>query len=187
MNGIREYHLNSRVFQLSQMNDPVYGLTSSDGAFSHDQVPIEISDKNEKTIETTGVDEVYDAVGKGADVKRFCTLNLIIPMTPRADGKNHPKLHVVFKGKYQSADEWHDQNERSEWDEDVVVSFQENAWVDTKTHIHFLEHVVGPLNAAFEELGMRGVVFEDNLASHGTGPDSSNLFWEGRPYDGRSK
>ena len=50
----------------------------------------------------------------------------------------------------------------------MVVSFQENAWVDTPTHIHGLKSVLGPIDKHLEELEgeMRGLVLEDNLSTH---------------------
>ena len=57
-------------------------------------------------------------------------------MKMHPDKANFAKAHVVFSGKSQTADEWHDQDERALCDNEVVVSFQENAWVDTSAHIH---------------------------------------------------
>ena len=48
----------------------------------------------------------------------------------------------------------------------MVVSFQENAWVDTKTHLHGLSEVMGPINEHLGKIKMKGVQFEDNLSSH---------------------
>ena len=76
MEKIREYHIATRAFQLSENNDSMYGFTAPSFVFSHDQVPIELADKNETTIDTLGIDEVYDSTGKDEDRKRFCTLNL---------------------------------------------------------------------------------------------------------------
>ena len=52
------------------------------------------------TIDTTGVDEVYDAVTNTVDEKRFASLNVTVPMELREDEKNFPKAHIVFKGKF---------------------------------------------------------------------------------------
>ena len=81
-----------------------------------------------------------------------------------------PKPHLVFKGKYQSGDDWHDKSEIEEWDSRVVVSFQENAWVDAKTHRLGLDKVLGPIDAhlSLHDHDMKGFVFEDNLTSHHT-------------------
>ena len=98
------------------------------------------------TIDTTGVDEVYDAVTNAVDEKRFASLNVTVPMELREDEKNFPKAHIVFKGKFQTGDEWHDAEERQQWHPDAVVSFQENAWVDSRTHIYGLSKVMGPVN-----------------------------------------
>ena len=76
MEKIQNYHIGTRAFQLSEIKDPVYGFTSPKVVFSHNQVPLELLDKNEITIDNLGVDDVYDSVGKDEDSKRFCTLNL---------------------------------------------------------------------------------------------------------------
>ena len=73
------------------------------------------------------------------DKKQFCTLNLTVPMELREDRKNFPKVHIVFKSSnFQTADDWNNQEERNGWYTRVVVSFQENVWVDTPTHLHGL-------------------------------------------------
>ena len=117
--------MKNHALQLSQLNDPVYGLTSPDYVFSHDQVPIELCQKHDKTIDSKGVQEVYDATSKSSDTKRFCTLNLFVPMTLRPDMANLPNPHDVFSGKFQTGDEWHDPDKRELWDDGVAVSFQE--------------------------------------------------------------
>ena len=171
MNATLEFHTRIRVKQLSKINDPVYGLTSPEYVYSHDQVPIELTDKNDNTVESKGAIEVFDAIGNDSDVKRFCTLNLFGPMKLRADKANLPKPHLVFNAsKFQTADEWFDQNERALWDDRVVVSFQSNAWVDTQTHVHGIKEVLGPIDRHldWEKGEMKGLVFEDNLSSHKT-------------------
>ena len=97
MEEIQNYHLQMRALQLSQMNDDNFGLTHPFYVYSHDQVQIELADQNEKTIETKGVGEVYDAVSTDTNLKRFCTLNLFGCMRIRPDKENFPKPHVVFK------------------------------------------------------------------------------------------
>ena len=48
----------------------------------------------------------------------------------------------------------------------MVVSFQDNVWVDTPTHLHGLDEVMGPINEHLGEVKMRGVQIEDNLSIH---------------------
>lgn len=83
------FHTELRALQLSETNDPTYGMTSPHYVYSHDQVPIKLCNKAEKTINTKGVTEVYDATTSSFDCKRFCTLNLFVPMEPRDDGLNY--------------------------------------------------------------------------------------------------
>ena len=122
---------------------------------------------------------MYDAASTDKDEKRFCTLNLFGAKRYRPDNKNVPKPHIIFQAsKFQTAAEWHDQEEAREWDPRVVVSFQPNAWCDAQTHMHGLFEVLGPINKLLKdkESDMRGVAFEDNLSSHLT--DVVMEFWE---------
>ena len=136
---------------------------------THDQVPIELCDKNGNTIDDKGAIKIYDAVGKEGDKKRFCTLNLYGCMELRDDLANLPRVHVVFNASmFQTADDWHNQDERKEWDPRCLVSFQENAWVDAKTHIHAMDEILCPINEHLKEVDMKGLVIEDNLSSHKT-------------------
>ena len=85
---------------------------------------------------------LVSAIGKDGDVKRFCTLNLFGAMWNREDGLNIPNPHLVFEAScFKNSSEWHDQEEVSLWDTRVVVSFQENAWVDAQTHMFGLKEV----------------------------------------------
>ena len=144
MNSIEEYHIRTRRLQLSGNIDPIFGFTSPYVTISHDQVPLEIADNNGSTVHTTGCDAVYDAIGKDSDVKRFCTLNLFGSMWNREDRLYTPKPHLVFEASgFRHGSEWQDREEAALWDDRVVVSFQENAWVDAETHMYGLEEVSG--------------------------------------------
>ena len=181
---------------ISYMREPDYGFTSPYYVFSHDQVrpqrllcfvcdathvltrhpqlifpydfvSLNVVNASEHTIETTGIDKLCDSVMKPNDEKRFFTVNFIVPMELGEDQKNFPKAHIVFKASnYHTADDWHYQEERNGWDPRVVVSFQENMWVDTPTHLHGLAEVMGPINEHLVEVNMRGVQIEDNLFVH---------------------
>ena len=116
------------------------GLTSPYYVISHDQVPLKIADSNGVTVHTTGCDEVYDAIGKDADIT-FCTLNLYGSMWNREDGLNIPMPNLVFEGDFCPGSEWHDQEEKLLWDPRVVLLFQPNAWVDAQTHMFGLKMI----------------------------------------------
>ena len=69
-------------------------------------MPLIVSKASEHTIETTGIDKVYNSVMNPNDEKRFCDLNLTVPMELREERKNFPKVHIVFKAShFQTADE----------------------------------------------------------------------------------
>ena len=107
-------------------------------------MPINVANASEHTIDTTGIDEVYDSVMNPNNERRFCTLNLTVPMELRKDRKKFPKAHIDFKASnFQTADGWNDQEECNGWNLRVVVSFQENVWVDTPIQLHGLAEVMG--------------------------------------------
>lgn len=120
---------------------------------------------------------MYDSTTKDEDNKRFATLNLFVPMQIRADGLGVVKPQVVFRGKFQTAEEWHDREEAAKWHKGVAVIFQENAWVDARTHMVGLKEVLGPVDELLASEGstMKGIVIEDNLSSHKT--DAVDQFW----------
>ena len=64
-------------------------------------------------------------------------------------------------------------DERGKWDKRVFVSFQPKAWVDTKTSVLFVEHVIKPVHDALNE---QILVFEDNLGGHIH--DTTTAAWE---------
>ena len=87
-------------------------------------MPLNVANASEHTIDTTGIDEVYESVMNPNDEKRFCTLNSNAPMELREEQKNFPKAHIVFKASnFQTSDDWHDQEKRDWWYPRVVVSF----------------------------------------------------------------
>ena len=97
-------------------------------------------------------------------------------MELREDRKNFPKAHILFKASnFQTADDWHYREEINGWDPRVVVSFQENVWVYTSTHLHGLAEVMGPINDHLGEVKMQGVQIEDNLYVHQV--DKMMDFW----------
>ena len=47
----------------------------------------------------------------------------------------------------------------SQWDPRVIVSLQENAWVDARTHIYAgLEQMFKPVNDILEGKSLKGVI-----------------------------
>ena len=83
------------------------------------------------------------------------------------DQSNLVKPHLVFKAsKFVRGEDQKQKNEDGVWEKDlwdkrVDVSFQENAWVDTKTNLYGLEKAKIILQK-FDNC----VQFEDNLSSH---------------------
>ena len=52
---IKEFHIETRIFQMETINDPVYGLTGPQCVFNRDQIPIELRAKKCTTIDDKGV------------------------------------------------------------------------------------------------------------------------------------
>ena len=166
--SIVEFHLNTRALQLSVINDPVWGYTSPYCVFNRDQVPIALCASTNTTIDDTGIEYVWDGMGDEGEDKRFCSLNLTIPMRVHPSKKNVPKPHIVFKASgFRKAEDW-DPSETQEYDPRCIVSFQRNAWVDAETNQHGLEMNMVAMNDFCEEMNLPGVQFEDNLSSHKT-------------------
>ena len=76
------------------------------------------------------------------------------------------KAHLIFQAS--TFKEGKNKDEVAKWDPRVIVSFQENAWVDARTHIHGLKKILKPVNYLLEGTVMKGVIFKDNLSSHRT-------------------
>ena len=65
--------------------------------FPYDYVPLNVANAREHTIETTGIDKVYNSFMKPNNEKRFFIINLTVPMELGEDRKNSHKAHIVFK------------------------------------------------------------------------------------------
>ena len=121
------------------------------------------------TIDDKNKDVIQDATFDAADTKRFCTLNLTIPMKLSEDRRNLIKPLLVFKAtQFVRSEDWTQKQpdgtmERDRWDERVDVSFQQNAQVDTETNLYGLSKAKLLL-----EQDDQSVQFEDNLSSHKT-------------------
>ena len=104
---VREFHLRTRVFQLSELKDPVYGYASPEYVYTHNQVPIALCSSYFKTVENKGAIEVYDVTAKERDIKCFCTLNLVGPLKGKVNRSNVPPPHLVFQATgFKSSDDW---------------------------------------------------------------------------------
>lgn len=171
---VREFHLDTRSFQMSKPIDPTYGIAPPQGVWNHDQVPIAMCSSEAKTVDERGNLTILNSLDM--DNKRFCTLNLAIPMEVRPDHSNLPKPHLVFRGTFKGGEDWADEEERAQWDPRVVVSFQPKAWVDTDTHLYWLDNVMKPIDNWLEMQEFDGVMFEDNLGVHHT--DKAAEHWK---------
>jgi hypothetical protein len=81
----------------------------------------------------------------------------------------------VFRGGFKGGKDWVDAEERAKFYPQVVVLFQENAWVDAKTKLYGLEKCMKPIDDWLATESFDGVQFEDNLSAHKT--DSIAEYW----------
>ena len=148
------------------MKDPEYGIAPPANVYNLDQVPINLAESCSRTINQKGAKEVYDGCSKGVDIKRLCTLNLMIPMQVSADLSNIPKPHIIFSASaYKVGDDWAVSG-REQWPSNVIVSFQENTWVVRKGFKYEVSKMLQEINKRLEEKGETGVLVADNLSTH---------------------
>ena len=98
---ITNFLLNTRVFQLSVPSLPETRI------YNRDQVPMALAAQYSSTLDDKNKEVIWDATYDSADVKRFCTLNLTIPMAVEEDLGNLIKPHLVFKAtKFVRGEDW---------------------------------------------------------------------------------
>jgi hypothetical protein len=57
-------------------------------------------------------------------------------------------------------------SEREQWPSNVIVSFQENAWVERKGFKYGVSKMLKAINRTLEEKGETGILFAGNLSTH---------------------
>jgi hypothetical protein len=171
---VMEFHLDTRALQSSESNDVKYGYAPPYAVFNRDQVPIALASSYARTVDDVGREVILDSSKSDSDEKRFCTLDLHIPMQVLPDRSNVRKPHLIFratafcKGEdWDGSDKKGEPKERDLWDKRMTVSLQSNAWLDSQTNIYGISQMTD-LNATMEELCLKAVQFEDNLSSHKT-------------------
>ena len=163
------FHLETKTSQISKINDPVWGVAPPVCVFNKDQVPIDISSAYATTVDNTGEEYDYDAVGNENDFCKLYTLDLVIPMDVEEDLSNLPNPGVVFIAtNFMIEDDRHDQEDADLWYDCVLVSFQENAWVEITTYQHHIKEKMKPMDSWCKKKGCRGVNFQENLISYST-------------------
>ena len=91
--------LNTRVFQ---QEVPEVRETM---VFNRDQVPMALARSYSTTVDDKNNDVIWDATFDSEEVKRFCTLNLTIPMSVEDNLQNLVRPHLVFKATHFTAGE----------------------------------------------------------------------------------
>ena len=64
--------------------------------FNKYQVPIALSPTYDSTVDNTGEEYIYDAVGNENEFHTFCTIDLVIPVKVEEELINLPNHGVVF-------------------------------------------------------------------------------------------
>lgn len=115
-----------------------------------DQVPMPLCKAANKTWEFRGERDVRIGVGKGADEKRFCTLQV----TARPVNDRQPRVTIVFRGGGKRLSNI----EKASWDPRCTVLFQGKAWMDESLCLAWavtevpsiIKDIVGNLNEDIE-------------------------------------
>ena len=89
--AITNFFLDTRVYQQTVPDLPLTRV------YNRDQVPMALAAQYATTIEDKNKDVIWDSTYDSSDVKRFCTLNLTIPMEVQENLGNIIKPHLVFK------------------------------------------------------------------------------------------
>ena len=89
--AITNFFLDTRVYQQTVPDLPLTRV------YNRDQVPMALAAQYATTIEDKNKDVIWDSTYDSSDVKRFCTLNLTIPMEVQENLGNIMKPHLVFK------------------------------------------------------------------------------------------
>lgn len=93
-----------------------------------------------------------------------------------------PPPHIIFRGVFDPAQKKAREEEQKLYHKGVVVTFQENAWVDTATNIEGLDlqarGYIVPYLERRKALGLsyQGVWIEDGLTSYTT--EACLKYWE---------
>jgi len=162
---LSDFHLRTRILQESKSSDEKFGYCRPEGVFTHEEIPLQLASKSAFSVDETGADIVWDSVNKDSDIKRFCTLDLIVPMKALSDKSNLPKPHIIFSCEtgFKRGCDWSEE-ERKKWSPDVVVSFRENGWSDVPTCVFALENL--KKQVANSVTNSNPVLFEDDLPSY---------------------
>ena len=89
--ALKTFLLDTRVFQKQNPNIKTVHV------FNRDQVPIALAASCSSTIDDKCKDVIQDSTFDSSDTKRFCSLNLTIPMDVKEDLTNLVRPHLVFK------------------------------------------------------------------------------------------
>ena len=134
------------------IEDNTYGRRSPKNRLNVDQVPLPFVVDQDKTYEIAGSNQVWiSQPGSGLD-KRQATLQLCI----RAEGQQTVKPAIIFRGRGNIPTE-----ERDNYDNDVDVYFQVNAWMDTEINMRLTNHTLH--NGLADD--PTKVLFADNFGS----------------------
>ena len=109
--------------QLHSTQDVKYGRWAPKNRYNIDQVPLPFVVEQERTYDVTGSKQVWVSQSSSGLDKRQATLQPCI----RAEGDQHVKHVIVFRGKGNVSSA-----EKDQYDKGVDVFFQASAWMDSQ-------------------------------------------------------
>lgn len=113
---------------ITQAVDPINCCISDCLLSDSDQVPLMLCTSHACTVDEKGNSLICSHLD--TNLKRFCTLDLIIPVLLPEDLPDLPESLLIFRRSFNGGEEWRDQAEAERWDKQVHVCFQPEAWMD---------------------------------------------------------
>ena len=150
---LRKAIQSKRRINKSTVVDRKYGRWLPQNRYNVDQVPLPFVVDQEKTYDLKGAAQVWVAQPASGLDKRQATLQLCI----RAEGTQNVKPAIIFRGKGNIT-----QQEKDQYDKDVDVFFQPNAWMDAELNMEWTKKTLKN-GLALNGDGNEKVLFVDNV------------------------
>jgi len=142
-----EFHLQFRKELNESGADNKFGKYPADKRLNADEMGMGLHDGRLSTVALTGSNGVNHGM-KGGKSRRFATLCPLF----RAEGEQPKKIHIILRGTGLRM-----KKESKDWDPDVIVHFQKNAWQDSQTWEKMVRNF---------EIPEDSILFLDGLLTH---------------------
>jgi len=120
---LRNFHLDLKD-EVQKEGETDYGAYPGDKRYNSDEMGIGFHDNSTHSINFTNAKSVQSPI-PGGKPRRFATLCPLF----RAEGEQPKKIHIILRGDGTRIKA----RESKNWDPDVNVLFQKNAWQDSTT------------------------------------------------------